>query len=143
MTAVKALLPSQISVAHKFSSTDDLENFVTKELYVELEPLFTDEIQFLEQLSDVLRRSVSGEVLSDSQKHIFSVDQPFDAEIENEIDLELNNSGEGDDDEENLSASSAPNTVSIENMICSYSEQNLLRDSFIKESKLCKKPLPV
>jgi len=48
LTAVKALLPSQISVAHKFSSTDDLENFVTKELYLELEPLFADEIQFLE-----------------------------------------------------------------------------------------------
>lgn len=43
-----------------------------------ISPLVRDEFHFLEQISDVLRRVVSGEALSDSQKHIFSTEHPFE-----------------------------------------------------------------
>ena len=42
-----------------------------------ISPLAADELRFLEDLAEILRRIVTGEALSDSQKHIFSTDNPF------------------------------------------------------------------
>jgi hypothetical protein len=46
----------------------EIELFVTETLFPLVAPLIDDECHFLEQLSDILKRSVSGEALSDSQK---------------------------------------------------------------------------
>lgn len=48
-----------------------------------LEPLFADEHLFLENMADIIQRQATGENLSDSQKLIFSKDEPF-IELENQ-----------------------------------------------------------
>ena len=58
----------------------EIELFETVTLFPLVAPLIDDECHFLEQLSDILKRSVSGEALSDSQKYMFSTEQPFDTE---------------------------------------------------------------
>lgn len=73
---IRACFPSQL-LAHQFKSTQDLDQFVSTTLRGLIAPLIEAECHFLEQVSEILRRIVSGEALSDSQKHIFSMEQPF------------------------------------------------------------------
>ena len=42
-----------------------------------LKPLFAEEAIFYEQLSEILKNCLMGKALSDTEKHIFSTDQPF------------------------------------------------------------------
>mmetsp|Transcript_36016 Transcript_36016/g.47394 ORF Transcript_36016/g.47394 Transcript_36016/m.47394 type:complete len:142 (+) Transcript_36016:2-427(+) len=42
-----------------------------------VKPLFTDEAIFYEQLSEILKGCLMGKTLSDTEKHLFSTDQPF------------------------------------------------------------------
>lgn len=79
---IKALFSAWKSVTSQFKTPAELDNFVAQTLYSQIQLLIEDEFHFLEQLCDVLRRTVSGKALSDSQKHIFSIEFPFDIEHE-------------------------------------------------------------
>ena len=48
-----------------------------QDLLLALSPLFDDELAFYEQLSDILKRSLMGQTLSDSSRHLFSTEHPF------------------------------------------------------------------
>lgn len=63
-----------------FKSPSDLEQFVSSTLLELISPLAADELHFLEDLADILRRIVTGEALSDSQKQMFSTENPFTTE---------------------------------------------------------------
>jgi hypothetical protein len=74
---IRAAFSPQLNLAHQFKSTQEMDAFVSTTLYDLIVPLIDDEFYFLEQISEILRRIVTGEALSDSQKHIFSMEQPF------------------------------------------------------------------
>ena len=46
-------------------------------LSVILMPLYNEEAIFYEQLSEILKTCLMGKPLSDTEKHLFSTDQPF------------------------------------------------------------------
>ena len=58
-------------------SVTQVEAFVANEFLTALKPIFENEHAFLMNLSDCLKRTVSGESLSDSQKYLIRFDQPF------------------------------------------------------------------
>ena len=66
-------------------TTSELHRFVKDKIMPALEPLFRDEQLFLEDLSDILQRSATGEDLTDSQKLIFRRDEPFNAAEEAQL----------------------------------------------------------
>jgi hypothetical protein len=74
---IRACFSPQVTLAHQFKSTYEIDSFVATTLLELITPLSDDEFHFLEQISEILRRIISGEVLSDSQKHIFSMEEPF------------------------------------------------------------------
>ena len=84
---LKALLEAEHSRTSRVSNLPhetqmralrDLESEVVKTLG----PLFDDEYAFYEQLSDILKRSILGETLSDSARHLFSTEHPFPQSVE-------------------------------------------------------------
>ena len=59
--------------------TEDMATLrkLEQDLLLALSPLFDDELAFYEQLSDILKRSLMGQTLSDSSRHLFSTEHPF------------------------------------------------------------------
>lgn len=58
-------------------STQELQTYVHEAVLPQIEPLFEDEIAFLGDLVDSLKRIVLGESLSDNQKYLVSTERPF------------------------------------------------------------------
>ena len=58
-------------------TTYELDQYVLTTVLPQIEPLFEDEMAFLGDLVDSLKRIVMGESLSDNQKYLVSTEKPF------------------------------------------------------------------
>jgi hypothetical protein len=65
ISLVRALFPTTY-ITTQFKSASEIESFISSDLLQSIRPLIEVEYSFLEQISDILRKVVSGEALSDS-----------------------------------------------------------------------------
>ena len=76
--SVPPILKKLLSVIPAQDQAEQREAFVSQLLFDgHLRKLFEEELVFLQQLEDIMTRCSMNEVLSDSQKQIFSTEEPF------------------------------------------------------------------